>query len=257
MDTLRYYSDMFDKLIDNNDWWKIWFQRPTGMDTDYYEDECNFYFGATRCGVVPVEDTCEWIVKIDVDEDARNRSLCEQEVRTYDAAKRYGIQDCFCPAKFLGYYEKDILFYDMSDNSSILWDDEEDFEKDMDEIAAEQSLEKIHICVPLYAYRRANCDLNLWGTRASDEERAFVESHRSPLTERNINVALRMISDWGIDVYVELCKFTREYHINDLHGGNIGEIAGRAILTDYAGYQSSDYCEEENSEYGSSSESEY
>ena len=256
MDTLQYYSDMFDKLIDGSDWWKIWFQRPIGMDTDFYEDECNFYFGATRCGVVPNGDKCDWIVKIDVDEDSRHDSLCEQEVRAYNVAKDYGVQECLCPAKFLGYYERDILFYDMSDQSDILWDSNEDFEEEMRDIAAEQALEKIHICVPLYAYQRANCDLNLYGVQVSQEERTYVNSHHSPLTERNMNVALRMIHDWGLDSYVKLCKFTRVMRINDLHSGNIGEIDGHAVLTDYAGYHSSGE-EEEDSEYGSSSESSY
>lgn len=246
MDALHYYTKLLDDLIDRNDFYKLFFQHPSCLECDREEFEFGLYFGATRCGLVPTNDECGWILKFDTDYDGRNTSLCETEIELYEKAVQYGVQNCFCEAKFLGWYEKDILFYEWNEIEDLVWcADEEEFQNRLSDIAATTALRPIHITLPLYAYRYAK-DISLWGLSSTEEERRFVRSHRSPLTQRNENVGLRLLQDWGEEAYKELEKFVEKFRINDLHGGNIGEIDGKIVLTDYAGYHDEEYEEYEN-----------
>ena len=245
MDALHYYTALLDDLIDSNDYYKVFFQHPVGLDDDLSEVDCSLYFGATRCGLVPTNDECGWILKFDTDYDGRNTSLCETEIELYEKAVQYGVQDCFCEAKFLGWYEKDILFYEWHEVEELVWCPKDEFQSKLDEIAAGLTLRSIHITLPLYAYRYAK-DVNLWGLSSTEEERKFVRSHHSPLTQRNENVGLRLLQDWGEETYKALEKFVEKFRINDLHGGNIGEVDGKVVLTDYAGYHDEEYEEYES-----------
>ena len=252
MDALHYYTTLLDDLIDCHDYYKAFFQHPICLNEDKEEIGCGLYFGATRCGLVPTSNECGWILKFDTDYDSRNTSLCETEIELYEKAVQYGVQNCFCEAKFLGWYETDVLYYEWEEIEDLIWCvDEEEFQNRLEEVAANLTLRPIHITLPLYAYRYAN-DIRLWGLSSTEAEREFVRSHRSPLTQRNENVALRLLQDWGMEKYRMLEKFVEKFRINDLHGGNIGEIGGKVVLTDYAGYH-----DEEDSSYESESRNSY
>lgn len=45
-----------------------------------------------------------------------------------------------------------------------------------------------------------------------------------------------VISLYGKQITKKLCKFIKEYKINDLHGANIGYKNGKPIILDFSGY---------------------
>lgn len=142
--------------------------------------------------------------------DISDAPYCEREVELYERAKSYGCEDCLTPVLYAGRYE---------DAENGMWWD-------------------------LYAYKKAKC-----GYRSHIYDDSSVKCFKgSPLSDRNECIAADLIEDWGIDMFRNLNLFCEENEINDIHCGNVGWIAGKLVLIDYAGYHSSS---EEDSYYSS------
>lgn len=237
MDTLRHYTKVLDNLIDKYDYWKLFFLNPYSRDEDWSDgfgvDVC---CGATRCAIV--DNDCDTIVKFNVDSDGVDDDICAREAHFYRNAKEWGLQDCFAKVEFIGYYERDIWFYDLQEVQHLIYEYIEDFD---DKLRAEidengLSVQRQHICLPLYAAPRADFNFNLFQYTKEENVRDFVDSVSSPLKDRNKNVAFIFVKEYGEDTYVELSNFLDMMHINDLHSGNIGIVNGKMVLIDYAGY---------------------
>ena len=241
MNPLRRYTKIIDNLIDSSDYWKLYFQAPISLQEEYYEDECIISCGVSRCGIIDRDEKNEWIVKIDIEGDARSESLCARELQFYHSAVQAGIKDCFCEAQFLGYYERDLLFYEAQELENLIYEsDLKQFQKELEEESKNLPLCKIHICLPLYGYHKAECEINIFDIKPSNKERDFVCEHASPLSDRNLNIGFYFLKDWGADMYARLSEFMEDNGINDIHRGNVGIIGGKIVLIDYAGYHEDD-----------------
>ena len=101
--------------------------------------------------------------------------------------------------------------------------------------------EKITISIPLYAYERAE-PLSYFSASREETTMAHSVYKNSPLIMRTDWIGVHFIKEYGEEEYCRLSDFLVEHRINDLHCGNIGEICGKMVLIDYAGYhESSDY----------------
>jgi hypothetical protein len=95
-----------------------------------------------------------------------------------------------------------------------------------------------------YAYPKADC--SYCARKVTPEEHNKLTPYRhSPLKERGESLAADLLQIWGEEKFAELSRFCSRYSIDDLHGGNVGYIAGKLVLTDYAGAPSTDYYESE------------
>ena len=254
MDTFAQYARKLDSLIDHYDYWKLYFAHPVSFDSDYNFEDIIITCGATRCALI--DDNCDMIVKFDIYSD-NGDEICARELQYYEDAQKFGVDKCFVPVKFLGYYEKEIWFYQDYEVEDLVYcyaDEETEFAEKLQEIVERKHLnvEKIQICLPLYGYTRVNCNLNLWRYSTSKNSEDVARSIHSPLIERNEKIAFRFIDDYGAQIYIKLSNFLNEWHINDLHGGNVGLIGDRIVLIDYAGYHTGDTCYEDYDGYSNS-----
>ena len=106
----------------------------------------------------------------------------------------------------------------------------------------------ITIFIPLFAYPKAEryCYTYL-NQRESNYYKDQAYLIPSPLRKRNVQIAMEFIFRYGMDQYKKLTEFMKDYNINDLHFGNIGNIRGNLTIIDYAGYHSGEVDEEESS----------
>lgn len=250
----NHYSTIIDEMINNSLFWSTYWQRPwsfgstiDGSDYDEMPAHILIQGGVTRTCIV--DQDYDWVVKIDVEEDAYG-SACEREEQIYDAAKAYALDRYFAEVMFLGTYTREINFYDIMDVER--WCDMFDYDPEYFEKAFSENEEKfgpirpITISIPLYAYRRA--DTYDCGPVDADS-RARAKKIASPLYSRNIAVATAFIREFGMDEYKAFSEFSLEWDINDLHCNNIGEIDGHFCIIDYSGYH--DCYSEETESYES------
>ena len=242
----NHYSKMLDTLIDNTNFFQFYFQKPFSLQSDimgYIQSSWNIHFGATR---VCLEDAkYPYIVKTNL----FDYSACEDEEETYLDASRENLQQYFCETCFLGYYHKDIDFYDsdvMEEESSYISEMyeyiEDEFDSKFEEDEKHFGLKKtIHIVLPLWGYRRATPHNyneaydKLTGKEEGEYESAARKVH-SPLREVNLAVAMEFVREYGEEEYTRLSYFLQDWCINDLHFGNFGDIDGHICCLDWAGY---------------------
>ena len=98
--------------------------------------------------------------------------------------------------------------------------------------------------MPLYAYPRVD---RYSFTFLKDEESRIYESQidcvNSPLKGRSKQIAIEFVFRYGMEEYKKLSDFMREWNINDIHYGNVGNFHHSLCILDFAGWHSS-YSEE-------------
>lgn len=140
--------------------------------------------------------------------DIDEHEYCERECELYQCARNLGIECCFPECAYIGSVDVDGM------------------------------------CIALYAFQKAKCQY--MGRDVSREESLRLTPYKgSPLKERCSSVAADLLRDWGEEVFARLNQFCIKFKINDLHSNNVGYIAGKLIIIDFAGYHDSYYDDEE------------
>lgn len=99
-------------------------------------------------------------------------------------------------------------------------------------------------CIALYAFQKADCRYSRHNV--SEEEHSRLAPYKySPLKERSESIAADLLHFWGEEKFAALNDFCLRYDINDIHSNNVGYIAGKLIIIDFAGYHDSYYDDEE------------
>lgn len=238
----RHFSDIIDSLISDSLFFEYYFQKPFSLEDSieggyYWEnipEHIQICSGATRGCIVDFD--YDWVVKYDIEEDYFG-SACEREEDIYDNAKKANVDKYFAEMMYIGNYHKKYYFYN-AEKIERYCNDLYISEKDFDDSFMENeekfgAIETITVDIPLYAYRRAT---SFTGSSRSKECTEQARTIKSPLSYRNIDVAISFIEHYGFDEYKKLTAFSIKHHINDLHSGNIGIIDNQPVMIDYSGY---------------------
>lgn len=253
-----HFSEILDDMLYHSLFFDMFLQQPSSIediegsiDDPAVPENIRINFGATRACIV--DRNYEYVVKFDIEEDARG-SACEREEAIYEQACAEGLEQYFAHPLYLGTYTKEINFYDYYNIDQHLdwYGYDEDFESTfMDHEDEFGPIRPIVISIPLYAYPRASRLHPNYG-RGKEEEAKYesiARSVNSPLRERNLAVAIDFIREFGEVAYYNLTNFMYKMDVNDLHMGNIGEVEGHFALIDYAGYHSAYSSETEGESY--------
>ena len=248
----NHYAAILDKMIDNYDFYKTYFQ--STYSADYYPEieGVTLAFGASRgCLIDPEFD---WVVKWDCAQDQFG-SCCAREAKFFEEAKNFAVEDMLAPTYFLGTYTKVIWYWDFCEVREVMgWDDDDDVEYWREKIQKNLSDPyKITISIPLYCQMRAELD-NVENPRTSSYDKKYFQNSKSPLCQRAPAIGMDFAEDYGMDSFEALTEFCFDFDINDIHWGNVGMINGKIVLIDYSGYYAGDCDENERSE-GSSENS--
>jgi hypothetical protein len=242
-----HFSSIIDNMLENSLFFMTFLQRPSYIDTIYGSVDdpvvpsgLNIHFGATRGCIV--DDDYDYVVKFDIDGDAWSDSICDRESEIYTHAKKRHLEQYFCEPVYLGCYNKTIMFYDYNDiDQSMDWYEygsyfAEEFMQHEEEFG---EIHPIIISIPLYAYPKAEYHHSIGA--CPDDDVNYINAAKkihSPMRERNLAVAIDFIREYGEEAYQALTEFMYEEDINDLHGGNIGDVNGKMVFIDYSGYHS-------------------
>ena len=251
----NHYKKVLDNLIDNSLYFATYIQNPMyveggaiyGDDDEYgIPSNISIYTGATRACVVDYD--YEWVVKFDIEEDHLG-SACEREEQIFSHAVRANLDHYFVEATYIGTYRRTFPFYKFYNVYKAAYVNEyepADFVRTFYEFEHEfGQKDEITVEVPLYAYHRID-DYGIIGPdHPSEKDKQFVNTHKSPLSERNKAVAYEFMENYGAEEYQRLTDFLVEEQINDIHSGNVGFDEGKFVLIDYAGYHDEEYESEE------------
>lgn len=161
-------------------------------------------YGATR--VVVVADNLDWVLKFDFQNAGLSHEYNELEVKNYQYACEWNLEDCFAAMYFL---------------------------------------EKVN-SIKVYAQERVRIDddltsdsfyeytlQNYYSDEDSDDEDVRENAWEDSNELDNEDRIYAMVDNLTAR---ELVRFTNRYDINDLHSGNWGYRDGDPVLVDYAGY---------------------
>ncbi len=242
----QHFKNILDTALENDDFFKV--ALPTFdsnvLDNKELDEDIIIFTGATRATII--DSNYDWVCKFDCEQDARG-SACEREYRRYQLAKEFGVQDMLTPVVYLGTYIKDYMGYDVDP-----WD------YSSSELDQYKTCE-YHVELELYAYKKANTDVHIYGSfnSLSAREKHDLDYAHSPLTQRSTDVGAAFMREYGSEKYNMLDHFCREYKVNDLHRNNVGLIGNKLVIIDYAGYYDREYYTSEEEEYDTSSETNY
>lgn len=236
-EVFKFYSNIIDEMIESDDFFKLFFQRPTSYD-DNMDGFCarnrahyEVCFGASRGCIV--SDCQDYVVKFDVEE--YDYSRVEEDITEY--AFNCGMDKYIAPCTYIGTYHKKIHFYDINDLDGFCCSEYFD-SSELEDIYERSDCEymDINIAIPLFAYPKAITHPHY----ASAPDRScydIASKHDSPLDNQSREIAARFIEEYGEDAYIEFSDFCLEHGINDIHTGNVGTIDGRFVIIDYAGFE--------------------
>ena len=227
-----HFKTILDKML-NHPFYKLYFQAPYSLyTTEPFSNSITLHFGVTRGCIVDAD--FDYCVKFLTEQDDNSLNPCERELRFYDAAKRHKLEKYFAECNFIGNYETDLVYYDyyeITDHDAMDTMNDEELEYFLKRNYPKR---QIHICVPLYAYPTAT---RLYLMRnLSKEEEDFCSRTRSPIIDRAKYVAAALWRAYGEEEFKRIDEFCRKYGIDDLHGQNVGDINGRIVFIDYAGF---------------------
>lgn len=255
----QHFSEILDNMLDNSLFFETYWQAPYSMDSisgsiddNAISENIHLNFGISRGCII--DDDFDYVVKFDIESDNFGDSLCNREIDIYNAARANHLDTYFTAPTYLGTYCKIINFYDIKKIEYYMnWVDydpqqfDEDFAKEEDNFG---DIIPITINIPLYAYPKANkYSYTIFQDNEVEEYKKKAKSVNSPLKGRHLQIAMEFIFRYGMEQYEKLSDFMREYHINDIHYGNIGEMNGNFVCFDFAGYHSEYDDEEEESSY--------
>lgn len=246
----HHFEAILDNLLENSDFLKAYYQHPYSFEGQMYYDsgDVHIHSGITRHCII--DDTYDYVVKFDIEEDSWGGSVCKRETEIYHEAVAAGMDKYFASAVYVGTYERDFDFYDTEDIETeadvcCFECDEDSFDEIFKEVEGLLTHRVIHISLPLYAYQRACLDSSRSHGLMSDEQYEVIKSVRSPLTDRNKQVGFLFLDTYGIAEYKKFTRFAVKHHINDLHLGNIGFINDKICFIDYGGFHDSCDCSDE------------
>ena len=240
---MEHYSAIIDELIDDSNFFKAYFQRPYMLEEEYSEDGVMVVTGAARC--CSIDDDSDYVIKLDIEEDALG-SACEREEAIYTAAKAAHLDQYFAAVTYLGLYERTIYWYDIEDiERRMSWYSIEEFEEEFEQACQRLKRHTIKISIPLYGYEFA-ADYNSTMKDVKISERTTIERVGSPLRSSCSDVAIAFLREYGFEEYKRFSRFGLEWHMNDIHRGNIGTINQRLVLLDYAGYHDDDIYDDDD-----------
>ena len=253
----QHYSYILDNMLEKSLFFKFFFQNPITIpningtiDNIELSENLHINFGISRGCII--DDNYNWVVKFDIAQDIFEDSLCDREVDIFRAARAHNLENYFAEAEFIGIYRYNIKFYDSNlIDKNVDWYDYNPkrfnrlFLEAINKLGEQTN---ITIFIPLFAYPKAEryCYTYL-NQRESNYYKDQAYLIPSPLRKRNVQIAMEFIFRYGMDQYKKLTEFMKDYNINDLHFGNIGNIRGNLTIIDYAGYHSGEVDEEESS----------
>lgn len=226
-DIFQHYSELIDKMLEENEIFKSYFLEPQSLPSDYkITSNAHITCGVTRGCIV--DNNFPFVVKFDL-YDYHNDDFfvsCEEEMKYYRLAKRCGFDKYLAEPVKIGTYRNTVAIKKMYTYiESFENDDENEFEEYDEE-------EEFEIAISLYAYPRAEIK-DFW--KESTSSNSNIIKH-SPLAERNQAIAETFIELYGEEEFVEFSNFLECCKINDLHGYNCAYIDDRFVLIDYAGF---------------------
>lgn len=241
----NHFKNILDELIEESSFFAHYFQNPVSLGEDIiwedweecrtlYENNTSLCFGATRGCMV--DDSYDYVVKFDLDES--ENGSCVEEVDIYDAAAQNGLERFFAKPIYLGTYTKTFKFFPWDSSLPFDFFDETYFEEKLQKMIDEHRIERkeITISIPLYAYPKAERHEFHVYEEDQDETYRSVSHSNSPLVEREAGIGYAFVKQYGEEVFDALTEFLDKHEINDLHTGNVMEIDGELIFTDYCGY---------------------
>ena len=244
----HHFSDIIDNMLSESFFWDTYFQAPfmledtvEGSDTDpSVPENISLHFGASRGCIV--DEDYDWVVKFDLDGDYLYDSLCAREVDVFRMAQENNLDKYFTEAIYLGTYTREINFYNREKiEQNLNWYDYDPIEFERDFLEKEDDFGPvlpIVISIPLYAYPRAN--IYQYHNFMDDSDYADqAKAVNSPLRKRNLQIAMEFVYKYGIKEYQRLSDFLSENYVNDIHHGNVMELNGELVLSDYCGFHSS------------------
>ena len=248
----QHFSVIIDNMLDNSLFFDTFLQNPSYMDNIIgsiddiaVPDNIEIHFGASRACII--DQNYNYVVKFDMESDVFGDSLCQREIDIYRAAKTKQLDNFFLEPVYIGTYCRTINFYDFFNiERNMNWCDYNPEKFDNDFMYAEDDFGEIHpitIEIPLYAYPKV--EHYSYSKLTPTEEKKYqkiINSVNSPLKERNQQIAMEFVFCYGLEQYEKLSDFMYEYNINDIHYDNIGNLNGKLICIDFAGYHS--YSEE-------------
>jgi len=245
----KHFANIIDTMLDNSLFFETYWQAPYSMENisgsindPAFSENIHMHFGVSRGCII--DDNFDYVVKFDIESDELGDSLCQREIDIFRAAKSNHLDAYFTAPIYLGNYCKTINFYNVNKIEYYMnWVDYDPEQFDYDFMQAEDKFGEIipiTINIPLYAYQKANT--YNYTMLSDDEEKEYeqkAQAINSPLKKRHLQIAMEFVFRYGMKQYEKISDFMREYHINDIHYGNIGEMNGNLVCFDYAGYHSS------------------
>lgn len=225
----HHYSKLLDEVLDNSEYYKLYFQACYTIDDDeLIYDNLTLATGISRACLI--DNNYNYVVKIPL--ASYNNHECDKEIYIYGEAMDNNVEKFFARPEFLGLYTKVVCSYDIKEiEEMFLWKNQEEFWEQFEEIKATFKKQRIIIELPLYAYPRAKAyKFNHYSL--CDEIKA--RSIQSPLKGHNLAIAASFIGEYGEEQYQKLTSFLYDYEIDDIHLGNVGAINNHICIIDYA-----------------------
>lgn len=249
----KHYSKVLDKMFDDPLFTFV-LQSPREFYNDFSNENyskmpknLSILFGASRLCII--DDNYPFVIKVDYT-DMENRfedfsSFCERELYFFNEAQERNLDRYLTEVKYLGEYRRRLKTYRLSDFYNYYDECEydefcfEDFFIALNQMENEgiQQVE-LEVILPLYGYEKAY-QINFQDA-LTPAETQYYRSFNSSLNEVNVSIIAKFIKDYGLEEYYDFNEFLQEFNISDIHRGNVGDINGKIVILDYAGYPKND-----------------
>jgi len=175
-----------------------------------FPDNIRFASGATKV-VIWDDNHPDFVIKINND----GIDYCEKEAIYYQEARDRGIEDCFAWCDYITTYEGVDIFA-------------------MEYCVCDED----YVSYLSYEYRYEQfCDDLGYSRDESDSRAEFEESDMSWDYDNSDAIIELVMGKFFIDdIARKFWKFINEFHINDLHAGNVSINNGRAVFVDFSGF---------------------
>ena len=230
-EVFQHYSEILDDLIDNSEFFQIYFQSCYTLEDDMeLKNYLKLCTGVSRGCLI--DSRYDYVVKFNLNQ----YSACDREISIYEDAIHYKVDKFFAEPIYIGTYKKSFKSYKLCDVLDTIdtWYNEDDFNQKLPRIEAECEKCPIFVSIDLFAYPRVDFSETLFSFYTKEDE-DYAKESVSPLKEFNLAIAAAFIADYGTEEYNRLTDFLYDWDINDIHLGNVGEFHNRIVIIDYAG----------------------
>lgn len=198
---------------------------------NWLPDSIKSSFGAIkfRCGcekLVVICDDLDYVFKFDIYSNEKPSS-CKRELQNYKTV--LATEDKVLISMFAPCYKVDCEYRENVIYSTRCYPRS----KELD-LLVDRHLERYNIEMPDY-----------FDTEYTDEENARLEdiyyefldnSSRLPDDDDDLTGSFMFMEYYSEEAFDELVSFCYDNNINDIHTGNIMELDGRPVITDYSGF---------------------